>query len=73
MPEEPAASDDWPVVIVAVTWEAAPSESQGSYAYVDTDVETGETTTCRVQRSEGSVNIFFESKPGGDEPPEKGA
>ena len=72
-PDEPAVEDDRPVAVVAVTWEANPSESETSYAYVQRDVETGEVLTCAVERSADSVSIVLQSTPGGKEPPEKGA
>ena len=69
----PLSKEDRPVAAVAVTWEAPGFQSSNSYGYVRTNPETGETTTCLVERSDGSVNIFLESKPGGAEPPGKGA
>ena len=71
-PEDQPSMDRRPVAAVSVTWGAEPSESS-SYAYTERDEATGETTTCRVEKSPGAVSIFMESKPSGQEPPSKGA
>jgi hypothetical protein len=69
--DEQPATGRRPIMAVAVTWSADPN-SGNSYAYCRTDDATGETTTCRVEKSPGSVNIFMESKPSGEKPPSKG-
>ncbi|MCX6377627.1 MAG: hypothetical protein NTU88_16610 [Armatimonadetes bacterium] len=66
------AMENRPVMAVAVTWGAEPSQSS-SYAYTERNEATGETTICRVVKSPGAVSIFMESKPGGQEPSSKGA
>lgn len=66
-----AAAGRRPVAAVTATWTAVPSQND-SYAYRQTDQATGESTTCTVKKSPGSVSIFMESKPSGEGPPSKG-
>lgn len=69
---EQVAEERRAIIAVSATWGEEPIETS-SYAYTQTNEATGETTTCRVVKSPGAVSIFMESKPGGREPPSKGA
>ena len=63
-----AEADGRPVAIVLFTWPTPGAEVESGYRYVTRDEETGETTTCSVKRSAGSVEIHLESSPGKETP-----
>ena len=56
-------SDDGPVAIVSVTW-SKDNDYETSYAYVEVNPETGDMTTCSVERSADSVCLNIESNSG---------
>lgn len=70
-PEQQPETVRRPIVAVAATWSVEPNPSN-SYAYTRVNNATGETTTCRVEQSPGSVSIFMESKSSGEKPPSEG-
>lgn len=49
---------------ITATWQAGAPRLAESYAYTRHDSATGQTVTCRVERTAGSVSIDMESKPG---------
>ncbi len=72
-PAEEHRNDDRPVALVMVKFPTAIADDTRSYGYTERDTQTGEVTRCSVTRSEGSIEIYLESTPGGEQPPLKGS